>query len=363
MRINDQIQYDRFKLEDIQRVPDDASGTSIDRFRQSFAEPQRSFSEDRFAAIREQLARLAMGALTEGGSGSGIIPPNFEPAPLSVQTSLDGEVNLPDPTMAHGTKKANDLAIENDNDAPYAYRDFDGELFVDGADYTDVDQNGLADCYLMTALASLAHTNPDILENMITDHGDGTYTVHFKGGFGDVRVDDDLVASPSGVSLYAGTGDRDNPELWVAIIEKAYAKASGGYDEIQFGRAYKVIAQLTGVDERNDFIRDKGEEFDAQNLSDAIDEGRTVTVRSVEDDKKIEGYEVTADGIVSNHAYAVLDVRRNDAGEWEVVLYNPWAGSGTTSRGAHLGEFTMSWEAFISEANFREVELMKSGLT
>ena len=38
----------------------------------------------------------------------------------------------------------------------------------------------IGNCYLVATAASLRQLRPDVLKEMIRDHGDGTYTVTFK---------------------------------------------------------------------------------------------------------------------------------------------------------------------------------------
>ena len=40
----------------------------------------------------------------------------------------------------------------------------------------------LGDCYLISALGTLADSNPAAIQNMIINNGDGTYTVRFYTG-------------------------------------------------------------------------------------------------------------------------------------------------------------------------------------
>src|SRR5207249_3094275 len=70
---------------------------------------------------------------------------------------------------------------------------------------------------------------------------------------------------------------------------------------------------------------------------------------------------ISSDGIIRNHAYAVLAVYQ-DAGAWKVRLYNPWGsdeGNGKTldalgpSAPADDGIITLSWSQFTNNANFK----------
>jgi len=260
----------------------------------------------------------------------------------------------PDLPAAAGETELDDPTLLGSHAASGEYRDIDGALFIDGPNVFDVNQGQIADCYFLAGLASLAHGNPETLRDMITDNGDGTYTVHFGGEAGDVTIDDDFPVDSRGRPLYAGTGEADNPELWVAVIEKAYAQTQGGYEDIEYGRANEAIAEITGHD---DFTLGAPSTFTPEQIRTAIAEGRSVTVSSysgaIGDKKRTEN------GIVSNHAYVVLGVRERN-GMTEVQVYNPWGHTEAGNDGNDDGAFWMSLEDF--NTSFREVQMMDTPL-
>ena len=247
------------------------------------------------------------------------------------------DVDLDDPALLGNIANAEYAEIE------------DGEVFVDGASLTDVQQGRIANCYLLAALGSIAHTNPDLLNQLITDNGDGTYTVHFQGSMGDVTIDDDFpvyAGSQSTVFAETNTGG-DNPELWVAIIEKAFAEGSGGYEDTEYGWAHEALVQLTG---QSSYSKGDTSDYSPEELQAAIANGQSVTASSLtkDDAKKAD----LGTGIISNHAYVVTDVRQNEAGEWEVVVYNPWGSDRDTNDGANDGFTVLTLDEFND--NFRQ---------
>ena len=76
----------------------------------------------------------------------------------------------------------------------FSKTNFTGPLFIDGAKPEDVQQGQIGDCYFPAAMAAIAKQNPDAVNNMVKDNGDGTYTVTFKqkdwstGRFKDVAI-------------------------------------------------------------------------------------------------------------------------------------------------------------------------------
>ena len=60
------------------------------------------------------------------------------------------------------------------------YQQIAGTLFVGGAEYSDVNQGSVGDCYYLAALAEIALRSNSTITSMFTVNGDGTYGVKFK---------------------------------------------------------------------------------------------------------------------------------------------------------------------------------------
>lgn len=174
----------------------------------------------------------------------------------------------------------------------------------------DINQGDFGDCWLLAALGSAALTDPDKVKDLITDNGDGTYTVHFQDG--DVTVSDDALLDQG-----ADQGK------WVAVIETAYAEREGGtFDEIEGGYSDHAYEDLFGADtgnfdpdSSNDLFfgdnKSPGDSYDE--MREALDDGRPVTA-------SVNG----AIGIDGGHALIVTDVYERDGVQY-VELMNPWA--------------------------------------
>jgi hypothetical protein len=124
-------------------------------------------------------------------------------------------------------------------------------LFVDSSDSSDVVQGALADCWFLSALAVVA-LRPVLLRRIFAssfteDSGEsGRYTFEFfKGGdWTRVTIDDRLPCDASGQLLYARSAEET--EMWVALVEKAYAKLHGSYAALKSGTADVALRDLTG---------------------------------------------------------------------------------------------------------------------
>lgn len=174
----------------------------------------------------------------------------------------------------------------------------------------DIDQGDFGDCWLLAALGGAALTDPQRIKDLITDNGDGTYTVHFQDG--DVTVSDDALLDQG-----ADQGK------WVAVIETAYAEREGGtYEEIEGGYSDHAYEDLFGAntgnfdpDSSSDwFFGDNKSPGDSYNeMKEALDDGRPVTA-------SVNG----RIGIDGGHALIVTNVYERDGVQY-VEIMNPHA--------------------------------------
>ena len=230
-----------------------------------------------------------------------------------------------------------------------------GELFQDGAAATDVVQgrNGsryLGDCWLLASLAGLAQTQPKVLENAITDHGDGTYTVRLyredeSGSLSaeDIRVEGSLPTTANGSDAYA---QREDPnEIWVVIIEKAFAAWKGGYGGLDAGIPSEARTALTGQAATNTFTQDQTPASLGDTFRDNTDDGRAMVAASS------AHLDLKAGGIIPGHAHTILGVQ--GTGEQAVVqLRDPYAEYEPAGNGARDGIFEMSMDDFIQRFDY-----------
>ncbi|KAL6506586.1 Calpain-type cysteine protease dek1 [Orobanche gracilis] len=200
-------------------------------------------------------------------------------------------------------------------------------LFSGTANPSDVCQGRLGDCWFLSAVAVLTEVSR-ISEVIITPYynEEGIYTVRFciQGEWVPVVVDDWIPCESPGKPAFA-TSKQGN-ELWVSILEKAYAKLHGSYEALEGGLVQDALVDLTGG---------AGEEIDMRSAQSQIDlaSGRlwSQILRF-----KQEGFllgagspsgsdvHVSSCGIVQGHAYSILQVRDVD-GHRLVQIRNPWA--------------------------------------
>jgi len=227
----------------------------------------------------------------------------------------------------------------------------EGRAFVKGSgDLQDVDPNDVAqgqlgDCYLLAALAAVAKTDPDVIRKMVRDNGNGTCTVTFhlpRLGLSflgrevrQVVVTPDVPVQGEGSSQprYAQVGDREvegeGPsrkevaELWVLLVEKAWAQVKGSYGAIEGGHPGQAMEAITGQASDSFRTASKGEADLLKDLEAASKAGHPVTAftppdSQVEQDETWQ--KLAKDKVVhGNHAYTVMGVEGR-----EIRLRNPW---------------------------------------
>ena len=201
------------------------------------------------------------------------------------------------------------------------YQSFDGPLFTSGTEATDIDQGGLADCYFLAALAALAHEDggDSYIRDVIGLVGDGVYGVTmtaWDGSESTIYIDSQLPVTSTGAIAYAKTGD--GGELWVALLEKAWAHfryEADSYQSTEYGWSDSVFLAM-GVDHVVSwYVNTFTEEalFVALMEQEALGNAVTLSTKTT-----------TTSLVVANHVYVVLDADYV-AGEPIITVYNPWA--------------------------------------
>jgi len=230
------------------------------------------------------------------------------------------------------------------------YKSTAGSLFPHTPSNTDEYQGGMGDCYFISALGTLADSNPAAVENMFIDNGDGTFTVRFyTGTYGTIynssdgsigagftnnagtadymTVDRMLPASTSGILAYADYGDSCTNaanSLWIPLAEKAYAQwnqtgkegrdGTNAFASIQGGWMATVDAQVLGHN-ATDYIMSS---TTAQPAITALAAKEAVTIGTI---ASTNSADTLPNGLYGSHAYAITGY---NASKGTFTLYNPW---------------------------------------
>lgn len=192
-------------------------------------------------------------------------------------------------------------------------------------DYDDVKQGAQNNCFLMAAIASVAKNNPQAIQDMIKEHrdADGNVTSYTVSLYKDGKKTD-VEVYPSEL-LSNGANPADNGEVWVAVIESAYAKLNGGkgvWDK--GGSASKALETLTG--KSGEIHGTDGNSYTFEDLQNDVKAGKNVTLLTPGEDEDKKGKVKNSPYNLHNwHFYVVEKVYVDEkTGQQMVQLYNPW---------------------------------------
>lgn len=233
-------------------------------------------------------------------------------------------------------------------DAPRLSFDWvSGDVFKDGVSAADVVQGILGDCYVLAGFAAVAAQNPERIEDAIEDHGDGTFTVHFHDfsspdGKKDVLIDGRLPLMSGGLTYGK---NKDRKELWVGLLEKAYAQWKGGYDALERGGGMlvDVMGALTGRAGDTAAIGPGDEDFTIGVIQYALKANLTVAAATKPRSHEAE-YRGT--GLYASHGYTVLGTSEIN-GEYHLTLRNPWGRGEPSGNGPEDGVFSLPLSKFL----------------
>jgi hypothetical protein len=220
---------------------------------------------------------------------------------------------------------------------------------IDGAAADDIVQGNTNTCAFLSSLASVSRFRD--LASEISYEGNYTYAVWlFDDAVGDwvqehVHFDGEL---RSFNNLTFDATARTEGESWVTIYQRAYLQH------------FPVVAD-TRINDTNWILTAF---FTGESVGNGLKALTGVAPTSYDSDKVspewlqqtiAAGPVATGDGV---HCYALMDMWQNDAGEWEVQLYNPWGNDSTHTgsltveseplsfTGSSEGYITVKWEAF-----------------
>ena len=128
----------------------------------------------------------------------------------------------------------------------------EGSLFENGVSPDDIDQGSLGDCWLLAAFASAAEFPGVVRRAFLTTEANwrGRYAVTLWDGHKrqwTKIVVDDRIPCKAGTTTPVFCRPAGK-ELWVVLLEKAFAKFVGGYPNLAGGFSIWALQALTGDD-------------------------------------------------------------------------------------------------------------------
>ena len=196
-------------------------------------------------------------------------------------------------------------------------------IFVDDISIDDVRQGYLGNCYFMSSLAAMTNIPQLICQIFksfqISKNGFYEIGLNIEGQWQIVLLDDFFPCSKkTRVPIFAKP---NGPELWVMLLEKAWAKINGGYLNIIGGYSSEVLSVFTSFPVETINLNINELDLIWKNLQNAFENGQIITCCSKFDDK-IEKY-----GLISGHTFTVTNllegVIKNKLTRL-IRLRNPW---------------------------------------
>lgn len=219
---------------------------------------------------------------------------------------------------------------------------------------TVIQQGCLCNSYFLSAISALAEHPQRIKRCFLSEELNkvGCYAteMYLNGEKTEIIIDEHI-------PVYKGTKEvafssSSNNDVWVQLLEKAWAKANGGYDKIVFGLSSEVLRAITGAPT---FVYEhetiKIEELWRQ-LKDGIRAGYSMLC-SLDEEK----YTFDENDAVSNFSYTIIGTYKVNVNKGSVKLIkfrNPW---GNFKWEGDWSENSRLWTRHIKEeVNFESSE-------
>lgn len=131
----------------------------------------------------------------------------------------------------------------------------------------DIQQGGLGDCYYLAAIAAVAEHRDRIkrvfLSREVNKIGCYCIALCINGVWEEIIMDDKFPSQPYSKSAAFNTSKSN--EMWVMLLEKAWAKVHGGYLNINAGLTREALHDLTGAPAIT-YFNDEGSEEERWNI-------------------------------------------------------------------------------------------------
>ncbi|KAL5010590.1 hypothetical protein ScPMuIL_012895 [Solemya velum] len=219
-------------------------------------------------------------------------------------------------------------------------------LFADGATRMDVGQGSVGTCYFL-AMAAIISEKKELLKRVIhaksysigTERYQGVFSCNFwRYGEWDPVYTDDFLPVVYGKSIWGAHSASNSNELWVALLEKAFAKYNGSYDAASGGMAEEAYLYLAGGVPERVKCEDCSPTVMFSRLRNALKCGSLVACC-------VPGENTNKFGLIGNHVYSVTGFADAlDKGGKSVDLLrvrNPW---GKTEWTGPWSDGSSEWE-------------------
>ena len=201
------------------------------------------------------------------------------------------------------------------------------QVFYQGINNEDIIQGGLGDCYFLSAVAALCKF-PKMVEKLFyikeksQEHCYGCY-YRISGIWKLVLIDDYFPCYGRYGKNFAFSSTNGN-ELWVVLLEKAWAKLNGNYAKAIGGEPHEVFDAITNAYSEKIKVESKNADLIWNKFIDAENKGFIMTAGTSGDTYNLD---LEDKGLVPGHAYTCLGVKEVNTSNGKVKLVhlrNPW---------------------------------------
>ena len=201
------------------------------------------------------------------------------------------------------------------------------QVFWEGINKEDIIQGGLGDCYFLSAAAALCEF-PELVKKLFLikeksdEHCYGCY-FRINGIWKLVLIDDYFPCYGSWGKNFAFSSTNGN-ELWVILLEKAWAKLNGNYAKAIGGEPHEIFEVITNAYSRKIRVKNISEDDLWEAFKEAIDNNFIMTAGTSGDVYNLNLEEL---GLAPGHAYTLLEAKEVNTlnGKEKLVhLRNPW---------------------------------------
>lgn len=209
------------------------------------------------------------------------------------------------------------------------------EIFPGGYDIaghavspSDVCQGELGDCYFVCAISSVAEV-PDRIRRLFLSKrpnrvGAQCIALFITGIWEEIIVDDILPVKSDNTLGFARSRGND---LWVSLIEKAWAKVHGGYANIPNGTISEALVAMTGCPVAFFPLLQERDEENWRAILEAEQRGFIMSSSSDNFNKTSSDAQDRTVGLSALHAYSIISAHEVYANGQQVRLLklrNPW---------------------------------------
>ena len=221
------------------------------------------------------------------------------------------------------------------------------KLFSEKIEMDDVIQGKLGDCYFLSSVANLCKFPSLIMKLFKTKetNKDGFYEIIlFIDGKPQIVIVDDYLPVEKSTNRPVYAQSKGN-EIWVMLLEKAWAKVNGGYANIISGLIYDT--ENMDIDDINEY------KYEIVKNVQIADQNNCLISCSTSSDSSIQRV-----GLVEGHAYTLVSFTQITTSPGKKVylfkIRNPWS----------QGEWTGDWcdksklwdDKAKSQVNFKDKE-------